>query len=419
MDDSSPKNVDWYLARDGEQHGPLSDAEMRKFVELGHLRETDLVWCAGFDAWRPSSDVFPPAQHRKAVADSAGHDGSGENERAARGAQSEPRRGEHRRSKPDHRHASASQQSLETGPRRDEIDAAGIEIDDSGPYPASAGRGRGAAVRVVAMLLLVAGLGAGAWLVWMNRDRLGPLSGLVATASNTTSEAALRASPFLLNAPTSAAVEPALQRSAAWQIAKRDHPEWYADKAQRVAKLVAENADERAIARLLAESLVGLRREHSKAALQAPLPALRKIASTFIDNLAELSKLGAQQCFGFISFGEGTPLVVELSRTPAHAEHVQRQIVAVFEAAGEGRRSPTAHAQARRADYDMLSWELAKRNWTREDLVTFSDPRRLSALPPESVCKMVGDWFTAQLDVRDEDVQVRLLAHSLKPLIEG
>ena len=52
-------NVEWFLARDGQQHGPLSDSELHKFMELGHLRAEDLVWRAGFDEWRPATDVFP------------------------------------------------------------------------------------------------------------------------------------------------------------------------------------------------------------------------------------------------------------------------------------------------------------------------------------------------------------------------
>ena len=55
----SGQSIEWYIARDGAQHGPLSDVEMRKFVELGHLRGEDLVWRAGFPDWRKSSQVFP------------------------------------------------------------------------------------------------------------------------------------------------------------------------------------------------------------------------------------------------------------------------------------------------------------------------------------------------------------------------
>ena len=50
----------WYLARDGQQFGPLSDTELAKFVELGHLQPTDLLWREGFPDWRPAMVVFPP-----------------------------------------------------------------------------------------------------------------------------------------------------------------------------------------------------------------------------------------------------------------------------------------------------------------------------------------------------------------------
>ena len=48
----------WYLARDGQQFGPLSDAEMKAFNDLGHLQRTDLVWRKGFSDWRRAGEVF-------------------------------------------------------------------------------------------------------------------------------------------------------------------------------------------------------------------------------------------------------------------------------------------------------------------------------------------------------------------------
>lgn len=51
--------IQWFLARDGKQYGPISDAEMNKLVELRHLRVADLVWCADFTDWRPAGSVFP------------------------------------------------------------------------------------------------------------------------------------------------------------------------------------------------------------------------------------------------------------------------------------------------------------------------------------------------------------------------
>jgi GYF domain 2 len=52
--------IEWYLARDGQQHGPLTEDELDKFIELGHLKPTDLLWRAGFDDWRTAAQVFPP-----------------------------------------------------------------------------------------------------------------------------------------------------------------------------------------------------------------------------------------------------------------------------------------------------------------------------------------------------------------------
>lgn len=438
MEGDTP-TIEWYLARDGQQHGPLTDAEMRKFVELGHLRETDLVWRAGFDDWWPSTAIFPPRTAETAPAPGPvapapaaaparpvrepGPARLAVNPEPAR-AQPQPRAWTGPR---DRVTSPGGGRELRPGPgpgpeRREQPDFyatdLGSDLDDQAPQGSGS---RKAAVRAVAILLVLVALAAGTWLVWDNRDRLGlaSLGGMVATASNTTSEAAFRVSPFGVTGSEAAAIGSSMQRSAVWQVVKREFPEWYGDKVAQVAKVVADSGDERAVARVLAEVLVSLRREHAAAALTAPLPALRKVASTFIDNLVELSKLGPDQCFGFISFGEGTPFIVELSKTPQHAEHVQRQMVAVFEAVGEGRRAQFAPQQARRADYDMLSWELAKRNWTREDMLTFSDPKRLAALPAESVCKMVQDWFSAQLDVIDDEVQHRLLSNSLKPLVYG
>src|SRR4030042_317446 len=52
-------DIQWYIARDGKQHGPLSDVEMRTFVAQGHLKPTDLIWRPGFADWRPAPAVFP------------------------------------------------------------------------------------------------------------------------------------------------------------------------------------------------------------------------------------------------------------------------------------------------------------------------------------------------------------------------
>lgn len=45
----------WWLARDGNNYGPLSEAELAKLVELGHMRDTDFVWCEGWPEWKPAA----------------------------------------------------------------------------------------------------------------------------------------------------------------------------------------------------------------------------------------------------------------------------------------------------------------------------------------------------------------------------
>lgn len=55
----SETDIQWFIARDGKQHGPVSDAELKKIIELAHLKPTDLVWRQGFTDWRAASSVFP------------------------------------------------------------------------------------------------------------------------------------------------------------------------------------------------------------------------------------------------------------------------------------------------------------------------------------------------------------------------
>ena len=55
----SDTDIQWFIARDGKQHGPVSDLEINKLVELGHLKATDLVWRQGFPDWRKALSVFP------------------------------------------------------------------------------------------------------------------------------------------------------------------------------------------------------------------------------------------------------------------------------------------------------------------------------------------------------------------------
>lgn len=45
----------WFISRDGGQHGPITDIEFRKLIELGHLKGTDFVWHEGAADWMPAT----------------------------------------------------------------------------------------------------------------------------------------------------------------------------------------------------------------------------------------------------------------------------------------------------------------------------------------------------------------------------
>jgi hypothetical protein len=48
----------WYIAREGEVAGPVSQAEFAEFLRRGHLRPTDLIWYDGLDDWASGADLL-------------------------------------------------------------------------------------------------------------------------------------------------------------------------------------------------------------------------------------------------------------------------------------------------------------------------------------------------------------------------
>lgn len=56
--------TEWYYSHGGQQHGPISEAEIHDLIGQGQLQRGDLVWRAGMDNWHPAGEVpelFPPA----------------------------------------------------------------------------------------------------------------------------------------------------------------------------------------------------------------------------------------------------------------------------------------------------------------------------------------------------------------------
>lgn len=47
----------WYIARDGKQYGPVSDADLEQLVRNRELLDGDFLWRHGFDNWLPAAQV--------------------------------------------------------------------------------------------------------------------------------------------------------------------------------------------------------------------------------------------------------------------------------------------------------------------------------------------------------------------------
>ena len=48
----------WYIARDGKQVGPISQAEFNALLQSAQLMPTDYVWREGFADWRCATEFF-------------------------------------------------------------------------------------------------------------------------------------------------------------------------------------------------------------------------------------------------------------------------------------------------------------------------------------------------------------------------
>src|SRR5262245_3867227 len=402
---SSPAaQTQWYLARNGQQYGPLSESELGRFVDLGHLQPTDLLWREGFPDWRPAMVVFPQRASTMGRPGPAARAGQPSTSRSI--AQQAPASRDRLSGLRSNQGAREGHYAPEFAPRRRRL--------------------RRKLTAIVCIGLLV----GGGWYASTRSETLVKLMGRyatwvpaglsdMATGKFSTGPKDLQTSPFKgLTGPPNA-LEPTLQATPLWRLLKRDYPEWYADRLKEIATLAAQNKDDLAIGQQLARALVTLRRQNAGVALAAGFPQLKTLATSFYENLVQLGKHSSEVCFEFISKGEAGPLVVSLMQNPAYTPKLQAQVLAVFEAIADGRKSARAYPQPRKTDYDALAADLAKRGWSQADLQLFSDERALSNAGPAKVCQMERDWFAAQLALKDPDMQLRLLVESLKPIVAG
>lgn len=53
--------MSYFLARDGQQHGPYEVDAVRRMAAEGSISQKDLLWTEGMAAWTPVSEIFPMA----------------------------------------------------------------------------------------------------------------------------------------------------------------------------------------------------------------------------------------------------------------------------------------------------------------------------------------------------------------------
>ena len=550
----SNEQIEWYIARDGQQHGPLSQAELDKFVEFGHLKPTDLLWRAGFPDWRVASDVIQtpppppavpvppasearsdassgalhgdrrdrlasrqddPAPHRASPADNRqhaataahGHDpyNVAEVERRPHEAahssgsfadawqEAEARSGRRPGAQPAQhvqRHGAPQDQSswrgataLPSGGAGSRLERSVAPLDDAAPrslQPDDHRRphdddyddedydeeeyeeeGRSSWLAIAATILILGLIGAGGWFAYNNQNSIASLyADLVGDLQTTSDEvrivrapeqatreaadgsagdgrAALQPAPSAVapqqTPPTTASIsdqassDPSaaalanvpLLRTQTWSFAEREFATWSGKQLDQAREMAAANMSVTEINSFLVNAFVEFRRDNAALALLASSDSLNKIATAFVDSLNVLTSQGPENCYAFISSGEGTASLAPVYFQPAVIEKIDQQMLAIMGAIVEAKGKASARSPPKAEDFDKLSAELNQRGWSDADLKLFSNPDALSRAKPEMVCRLVTEWFATQTTLADAEARDRLIAASLRPVIGG
>lgn len=388
---TTQSDAQWYIARDGNQHGPLSDAEMKKLVELSYLRPTDLIWRQGFSDWRPALAVFPQQQQPAAPAP------------APAPTPIQPSLDQGFGHQHSYEPAQSHEPSFGTNLSHHHYDGDEEEGYDE-PYKSGSGRRM-----AIAAIVLIA-LGVGGYLSFLNRDAIMSMAANMSSGSGGFTTGSIE---------TPESVDDKLQHAQPWSFAKEKFPEWYSGQIAEVAKLTQEEKTDTEITKHLVSELVKFRRSNSDVALQAPTPVLKSVALTFRDTLVHFKENDINACYQFISHGETSDPIIEIMRKMNATSPVQKQIRSIFEAVAEGKKSPVQRETKVATDIQALTAELNNVGWTDADVKLFFDPKEFAKAPPERVCQMVQDLFTALLAIKDQGAQDRLLVETLRHVMAG
>ena len=377
----------WYVGRDGQQFGPVSDFEFRRAFEAGQLKATDLVWREGFAEWRAVSTLPPmPATQSHAQATPAG------------------------------RPSDLALHSKPHSAERDDQPAASPKIAKAKRERRMGAKSRIGLGGIFRALFLSIMLAVAAFVVWINPDLLRMATALIPSFGG---ERIVATAPIGGFAKTAEATDAAMQQSRLWQVLKSYHADWYAARVQEATEAASAGKSDSEITNQMMQAVVKLRRQYAGDGMSAPLPRMKTIASLFVSNLVRLRGHSIDACYQFTSAGESAPAIVTLLQAPEYTSAIQAQVVATFEAINDGRRSPRIYPTPKENDYVVLVDVLRKKGWNDPELRLFSDSKALAQAPPETACRLITEWFDSQLGLSDPDVQMRLLVDSLRPVVAG
>ena len=421
----------WYVGRDGQQYGPVGDHAFWQMLGSGQILPTDLVWRDGFAEWQPASSVRPATQPvitqpvlTQPVAQSHAARPAASTADASREQPREPvrtTRSEHAvaasqgssvgRERPDR----ASSTAAETDRRKRKTSAAEGE---SALRRRTRTFGRGLAWTAILVFFTLT-LGAAYLVLTSDKNLMRMATAVIPQFGALFGDRIPSTAPIGGFATTTQATDVALQRSSLWQVLKKYHPAWYGERVKEATDGMLAGKPEIEILTGLMQGVVKLRRQYAGDAASAPITRLKSIASLFATNLVRLKGHSVEACFQYVSTGESAPAVVALLQNPEYSSALQAQIAATFEGIDEGRTTPRVYPQPKASDYDVLVTALEARGWKKEDLTLFADSQKLSQAAPETVCRLVTEWFEAQIAIKEPDIQLRLIADSLRPVVSG
>ena len=203
-----------------------------------------------------------------------------------------------------------------------------------------------------------------------------------------------------------------LQRSSLWRLIKSEFPGWYQEHTGEISQL-STTASESQLSKHVLGKLAELQRANAKHARSSSREHLIGIARTFLANLSRLAGYSTEACYSFIAGRETSAAAIFLFPKPRYGDGIERHLTAVFRAVANGRKAPVSREKATKQDYNLLAAQLIKIGWSQDDLELFADPQTLSKAPSEKTCKMVQEWLSAHITMKNKAAQERLLAETL------